>query len=197
MLILDEMIEERRKEQQKASKRGPKKASNADRSMATGRAKRDAATKARRGLTPNKKPNAMDVEREVDRQSRKTAAAKKKSQKKATGGRIAPDSTLRDKKKKKVAGKRDPPAPVFGGRMPSKKAVEAAVKGMEQAGFKVPTGHQVVMTFIPIPQQVAPQPARKSGPQKGGAGGPKGKHDSKPAGRQNKGGGRGGGRRQR
>ena len=152
----DEMIHDRRKEQQKASKRGPKKASNADRSIATGKAKREAAMKARRGLSQTKKPNAMEVEREVYRQSRKSATAKKKVEKKATGGRIAPNSSLRSKKKK---AKVDPPAAIFGGRTPSKKAVEAAVKGMKEAGFQIPAGHQLVMTFVPT---VVPENATKS-----------------------------------
>lgn len=72
----------------------------------------------------------MEIEREVYRQTRNTAAAKKKSQKKASGGRLAPDSALRSKKKKSP---KEQPAPVavFGGQVPPKKAVEAAVKGME------------------------------------------------------------------
>jgi hypothetical protein len=79
------MIKERRKEQVKP--KPLKKASNADRSIATGRAKRDVAAKARRGLAQDKKPNAMDVERETYRQARKTDNAKKAREKKATGGR--------------------------------------------------------------------------------------------------------------
>ena len=94
--------------------------------------------------------------REVYRQSRKSATAKKKVEKKATGGRIAPNSSLRSKKKK---AKVDPPAAIFGGRTPSKKAVEAAVKGMKEAGFQIPAGHQLVMTFVPT---VVPENATKS-----------------------------------
>jgi hypothetical protein len=171
------MIKERRKDQQKASKRAPKKATNSDRSIATGRAKREAAVKANRGLSQTKKPNAMEVEREVYRQSRKTAVAKKNNDKKATTGRIAPDSSLRDKKKK--AKKIDPPAAIFGGRTPSKKAVEAAIKGMESAGFRIPEGHQLMMTFIPA--AVAPMPkgntpkGKKRGPGGRGGKGNKGK----------------------
>jgi hypothetical protein len=123
------MIENRRKDQVKSKRAPPKKSSNSDRSIATGRAKREAATKARRGITQDKKPSAVEIEREVYRQTRKTATAKKKTQKKATGGRLAPDSSLRSKKKKPA--KESAPAAVFGGRVPPKKAVEAAVKGME------------------------------------------------------------------
>lgn len=157
------MIEDRRKKQAKDSKRTPKKASTADRSIATGKAKRAAAMKAKRGLTPTKAPTAMEIEREVYRQSRKTDNAKKKKENKATGGRIAPDSTARNKKKKekKATGKVDPPAAIFGGRAPPKKAIEAAIKGMEGAGFKIPKGHQMMMTFVPT--AVAPAPAPTKG----------------------------------
>lgn len=158
------MIKERRKDQKAASRKPPKKASNADRSIATGRVKREAAMKAKRGLAQSKKPNPMEVEREVYRQSRKTAAAKKANEKKQSHGRVAPNSSLREKKGK--GKKSDPPAAVFGGRTPSKKAVEAAIKGMEAAGFKVPKGHQVMMTFIPTP--TAPQTGGNKG-KKGGA----------------------------
>ena len=169
------MIKERRKDQKTASRKAPKKASNADRSIATGRAKREAAMKAKRGLAQSKKPNAMDVEREVYRQSRQTAKARKANEKKQTHGRVAPNSSLRDKKAKGKK-KNDPPAAVFGGRTPSKKAVEAAIKGMEAAGFQVPKGHQVMMTFIPTP--TAPQTTGGNKGKKGGApgkGGNKGK----------------------
>ena len=96
--------------------------------VATGRAKREAAARARRGLSQTKKPNAMEIEREVSRQVRKTNNAKKKTEKKATGGRVAPNSSLRTKKKTNA---KETPAAVFGGKTPPKKAVEAAVKGME------------------------------------------------------------------
>jgi len=175
---LDEMIADRRKEQLKASKRGPKKTSTADRSIATGRAKREAAMKAKRGMTQEKKPSAMEVEREVYRQSRKSAVSKKKAEKKATGGRMAPNSSLRDTKPKKGdAGKKQAPkvpptgaaAAVMGGRAPSKKQVEAAIKGMESIGQPVPQGHQLVLTFVPIITATKPDPKGKKGP--GGAGG--------------------------
>eukprot|EP00980_Cylindrotheca_fusiformis_P012366 scaffold3036_cov117-Cylindrotheca_fusiformis.AAC.5 len=150
---LDEMIKDRRKEQISA-KRAPRKASTSDRSIATGRAKREAAAKARRGTSQASKPNAMEIEREVYRQHRKTETAKKKSKEKASGGRLAPDSALR---KKNGPNKGAASVAIFGGRMPPKKAIEAAVKGMEGAGFKVPTGHQVVMTFIPSAASGAPE----------------------------------------
>jgi hypothetical protein len=175
------MIKERRKEQVKP--RAPKKASNADRSVATGRAKRDAAATARRGLAQEKKPNAMDVERETYRQARKTDNAKKAREKKATGGRTLPDPTPRALRRKK--GAVDPPAAIFGGRVPSRKQVEAAVKGMEAAGFKVPQGHQVMVTFVPVQAPVA-----MSNPQNAKGGKKGAKQGGRPGGNQAKGDGR-------
>jgi hypothetical protein len=168
------MIADRRKEQQKASKRGPKKASTTDRAIATGRAKRDAATKARRGLTQTKKPSAMEVDREIYRQSQKSATAKNRAENKASGGRLPPNSSLRDTKKKgdkKQAGNGpQQPQAIFGGRVPSKKQVEAAIKGMESIGQPVPPGHQVVLTFVPVIASAKPDPKGKKGkgPPQGG-----------------------------
>lgn len=163
--ILDDMIEARRKEQKKEIKRGPKKATAVERSVATGHAKREAAAKARRGLTQEKKPTKAEIEKEVNRQTQKTAAQKKKKEQKQTQGRIAPDSTGRNKAKRDRK-KADPPAAqaVFGGRAPPKKAIEAAIKGMESAGFTIPAGHQMVMTFVPF--AVAPAPTPKGGGKK-------------------------------
>ena len=184
------MIADRRKEQVKASKgRGAAKAgkaSTADRSVATGRAKREAAMKARRGMADSKKPSPMEVEKEVYRQSRKTASAKKHSERKSTGGRIAPNSSLREKKnssnKSKGQSKKSPPqqhdasaVAVFGVKTPSKKAVEAAVAGMKSAGIQIPPGHMVSITFVPVSAPAASKPdpkgKKKNANQKGGGGG--------------------------
>jgi hypothetical protein len=174
------MIADRRKDQQKNAKKGTtNQASTVDRSIATGRAKRDAAAKARRGITQQKKPSPMEVDREVYRQSRKTAVAKKTAEKKASGGRLPPNSSLRDNKAKNkpAGGKNFPPQPptgaaasVIGGRTPSKKQVEAAIKAMADIGQPVPEGHQLVLTFVPVMVPVNPQPAGKKGKGGGGPG---------------------------
>jgi hypothetical protein len=179
------MIADRRKDQAKASKgRGTKKASAADRTVATGRAKRDAAMKARRGMAQSNKPTPMEVEKEVYRQSRKTATAKKNSERKATVGRLPPNSSLRETNKNK-GQKKTPPASstaassvaVFGVKTPSKKAVEAAVAGMTSAGIQIPAGHMVSITFVPVaggvtgPPKPDPKGKKKTPPQNGGGGG--------------------------
>lgn len=186
---LDEIIADRRKEQiARASKDKTRKSAKdkknaiADRSIATGRAKRAAATRARRSLSnksDDKKPSAMEVEKEVYRQSRKTAVAKKKAEKKVTNGRLAPNSSLRDKKstRKNATNKgnaktQDPPGPLFG-RLPQRKQIKAAIQGMYDAGCPVPDGYQVVMQFSPIEEkekgkEKGNQPNKNSGNQKNG-----------------------------
>mmetsp|Transcript_26760 Transcript_26760/g.65059 ORF Transcript_26760/g.65059 Transcript_26760/m.65059 type:complete len:177 (-) Transcript_26760:4570-5100(-) len=146
------MIRDRRKTQSKAMQ-APKKISQADRSVATGRAKRDAAIKAKRGISKTKKANNMQIDQEVKRQAQKTAAAKKRSEKTVPTGRSKANKTQRKTTPKNKSKDINAPAAdavqVFGGRVPSKKAIEAALRGMKDAGFSVPPGHQVVMTFIP------------------------------------------------
>jgi hypothetical protein len=168
--LLDEIIADRRKEQVKALKQ-PKKVSTVDRSIATGKAKREAAVKAKRGLSETKKPSAMEVEREVYRQSRRTEVTKAKREQKAAGGKLPPNPILRDRKNKKKgggggnAGAPAAPSAIFGGRVPPRKAVEAAVAGMESAGFKIPDGHQVYVAFVPVPVAAEkPDPKGKRGP---------------------------------
>lgn len=129
--LKDEIIKDRRVSQQKASKRVQKKSTNSDRSIATGKAKREAAARARRGLSQKKKPDKMEVEKEVKRQTKKTNVAKKKNEKKATGGKLPPKSSARTKKKANAKEEAPVQIVVGGSRPPSKKAVEAAVKGME------------------------------------------------------------------
>jgi hypothetical protein len=174
------MIADRRKDQQKNARKGAKKASTTDRSIATGRAKRDAATKARRGLSEQTKPSAMEVDREVYRQSRKTAVAKKMAEKKASGGRLPPNSSLRDTKAKHkgtAAGKKTHPPPtgaaasVVGGKTPSKKQVEAAIIAMTDIGQPVPAGHQLVLTFVPVVTTAIPQSQPQQNHGKKGRGG--------------------------
>jgi len=144
---LDEIIAERRKEQAKASSGrggGPSNKNNSkvskkdklvDRSVATGRAKRAAAVKAKRGISNTNKPSHMDVEREAYRQSRKTTESKKKL------------VSLRGKNKKN--NNNSNVTPIFG-RMPSKKQIEAAIQGMEANKCPPPDNHTLVMQFVPV-----------------------------------------------
>jgi hypothetical protein len=175
------MIADRRKDQYKNTRNGARKPSVTDRSIATGRAKRDAAMKARRGFSEQTKPSAMEVDREIYRQSRKTVVAKKMAEKRASGGRLPPNSSLRDTKSKNKgtpAGKMSHPQPptgaaasVVGGKTPSKKQVEAAIIAMTDIGQPVPAGHQLVLTFIPVATTPNPKPQLPQAHNKKGRGG--------------------------
>lgn len=160
LLCSDQIIADRRKEQQQLSKRGPKKVGTADRAVATGRAKRDAVANARRGITETKKPDPMAVEREVYRQSRQTETAKENKEKKATGGRIAPNSTARRNRNKKEAHQGGAAPAFVVAQAPSRKVVSAAVAAMKKEGYVVPQGMQVVINVVPRPPP-AGKPAAK------------------------------------
>eukprot|EP00521_Asterionellopsis_glacialis_P009575 CAMPEP_0195280992 /NCGR_PEP_ID=MMETSP0707-20130614/478_1 /TAXON_ID=33640 /ORGANISM="Asterionellopsis glacialis, Strain CCMP134" /LENGTH=257 /DNA_ID=CAMNT_0040339827 /DNA_START=78 /DNA_END=851 /DNA_ORIENTATION=- len=196
-MSLDEMIKQRRKEQQSKSRKGAagRAPSTADRVTGTNKAKRAAAVKARRGMkaggsinnTTKPKASAMDVEREVYRQSRKTAKSKESSLRKKTGGRLPPakdSATTRRRQSQRVQDNRkkmdkqrqmnDQSKQVGNAiytwtqgtrRPPSKKAVNAAVDAMQSAGFKVPSGMQMVISFAPAPdgKNPPPQPKGKNG----------------------------------
>lgn len=186
-MSLDELIESRRKaaNASKAKQAIQKDVSNVDRSVATSRAKRNAAMNARRGLATTNKASAMDVEKEVKKQVAKStqqhAAQLKKNeaQKKQTpvsaGPRLTPQEKAAARREKRRIRKEAGAAAaagisVMGGakgdvvtltRPPSKKAVKAAVEAMRSTGFTVPEGMQMVISFAPL----------AAGAQKHGAGG--------------------------
>ena len=178
----DDMIADRRKDQSKSStgrgganrknstptKSQKKKTELADRSIATGRAKRAAATKARRGLSNTKKPTAMEIDQENYRQSRNSNASNRKQEQKSSNGRLPPNSSLRDNTKKnsnKNNNNNITVAPVSLGRIPNKKQMNAALQGMKEAGCPVPAGHTLIMQFIPALVVAAPTGKGKGGKQ--------------------------------
>lgn len=184
---LDEMIADRRKEQAKASsgrnvkKNGSnnnadtknKKQAVADRSIATGRAKRAAAIKARRGMANDSKPSAMEVEKEVYRQSRKSADSKKRAEQKKSNGRLPPNSSLRSSKKDRANKTNNSNANgavstdltgVLTGKQPRVSQIKAAIRGMEDSGCPVPPGYVLMMQFVPAAKQT-PGKGRGSGKQ--------------------------------
>lgn len=107
--------------------RNPKKTSQTDRSIASNRAKRDAAVNAKRGISKTKKATDMQIEQEVKKQAKKSAKTKKRNEKKAQRARPKTNQAT-DSRETKEDSAADA---VFGGRVPSKKAIEAAVKGMK------------------------------------------------------------------
>ena len=68
---------------------------------------------------------------------------------------------------------------------PSKKAVKAAVTAMEQKGFTIPDGMQMVISFAPAPNAAG----NKQGGQKKGGGGQQKKGGSSNSGSSQKKGG--------
>lgn len=204
-MSLDDMIASRQKKDgtRRSSRNrntvNVNKVSNADRAVGTSRAKREAALRARRGLSKSGKASQMDIEKEVQKQHKKTvldrakkvkqskrvpkssalrqerrqiarAAAKAKKEELAVKGRSVSNRTGN---KTKVAES----APL--GRPPSKKAVNAAVSAMEDKGFNIPDGYQMVISFAPTASNTVVS------------------NDSKPEGKRNtsrgrRGGGRGG-----
>mmetsp|Transcript_17342 Transcript_17342/g.24365 ORF Transcript_17342/g.24365 Transcript_17342/m.24365 type:complete len:258 (+) Transcript_17342:168-941(+) len=226
-MSLDEMIKQRRKEQQSKSRKGAagRAPSTADRVTGANKAKRAAAVKARRGMpsagtktggtnnktttTKNKpKPSAMDVEREVYRQSRKTAKSKESSLRKKSGGRLPPSKdSLGRRQSQRVSetrGKtvaqqkqRNEQSKQVGNaiytwtqgtrRPPSRKAVNAAVDAMQGAGFKVPQGMQMVISFAPAPEGKSPPPQLNKG-KNGNNNNNKGKTNNRNRNNNNRGG---------
>lgn len=128
------MIRDRRKAQTKAN-RGPAKTSQAVRSIASSRAKRDAVIKARRGMTKIKKATDMQIDQEVKRQAKKAAVANRRMEKSVVVGRPKAKANKAERKNTPKNANKDRNIPatdaVFGGRVPSKKAIEAALKGMK------------------------------------------------------------------
>mmetsp|Transcript_7865 Transcript_7865/g.18977 ORF Transcript_7865/g.18977 Transcript_7865/m.18977 type:complete len:250 (-) Transcript_7865:514-1263(-) len=116
----------------------------------------------------------MEIDKEVYRQARKTTVAKKKAEKKASNGRVAPNSSLRNRNNKNVNNKTannnnsktkiatDQSQSIVFGRMPQKKQIAAALKGMEAAGCPIPEGHQLVMQFAPSVTPQKPAKAQKN-----------------------------------
>mmetsp|Transcript_30515 Transcript_30515/g.46228 ORF Transcript_30515/g.46228 Transcript_30515/m.46228 type:complete len:229 (-) Transcript_30515:724-1410(-) len=176
---LDDMIKQRR-----TKSTNNRKASAVDKTVGRGRAKRQAAANARRGISDSKKPSKMEVDKEVKRETRRTARnAKNKPQpgRKPKSEAVIKTKAKQDKKrkqenKKKGSGDLAIPPTWIGGtrRPPSKKAVTAAVEAMKDSGFTVPKGMQMVISFAPAPNQdptISKQPARNTKGNRNNSGG--------------------------
>ena len=194
-ILSDDMIKSRRKAA--TSRRAlARKPTAADKAAGRQRATRTAKINARRGIqqTSPGKPSAMEIEREVYRQTRMNNQPKQEKTK--TGPRSQRDSAaqvkarkqLKSDKKKKAQQQKGttnnlPPTWVAGTRRPpSKKAVSAAVNAMTNAGFKVPQGMQMVISFAPAPDK-PPKSSGTANAQKGN----QNNHNKGNAGNSNKG----------
>lgn len=152
-MSLDDLIKSRRNTQPKSIK---KSVSNADKSIATSRAKRNAKMDSRRGLQTNKRPTNTQVDQEIKKQAGKTAIANAKvaSQMKHTSSNKTGQEKAAQHRQKREAIKQGKAA-IANVKPPSKKAVEAAVNAMQSAGFTMPPGQQMVISFAPIPGTAA------------------------------------------
>ena len=130
----------------------------AQRAGGRNQANRKAKTAANRGITNKTKPNSVDVDKEIYRLQRKSSGRKTNQSRngKTENGdkrrrRIPTYSKSNGKteadKKVKANTVKKPRNP------PPKKAVNAAVKAMTNAGYKVPEGLKMVITFEPDAQK--------------------------------------------
>lgn len=166
-----------------APKKVSKAVSNTDRSVAQSRAKRSAAMNNRRGMTQESKPTAMQVEKEVSKQVKKTVVAKAKKQAQTKGStkditKVSSKGAARRERSEHARAVVTARKVNNGGRdkvvsnsaltrPPSKKVVTAAVIAMEQEGFSIPEGLQMVISFAPAPGAAVAQgsPQKKRNPR--------------------------------
>jgi hypothetical protein len=183
-----------------APKSAARKVSTADKTVAKGRANRQATANARRGINTENKPSAMEVEREINRQAKMSAnnragTPKKDAQPAKTAQRTRRVADVKTKAKndvKKQETKQQekqknapaiPPTWIGGTRRPpSVKAVTAAISAMESNGFKVPKGMQMVISFAPAPESY-PAPTKSTTSKNNNSNGNKG--GNKPPQQQN------------
>uniref|UniRef100_A0A7S2W4X4 Uncharacterized protein n=1 Tax=Eucampia antarctica TaxID=49252 RepID=A0A7S2W4X4_9STRA len=167
-MSLEEIIESRRKTEAKKSKdksddkkskhtpRAPiksktvgnkSKPTTAQNTGGRNQVNRKAKTAARRGISKTYKPNSADVEREVYRQQRRAPGARPNQNTQSETGqrrrRQPPPANQNGKTEADRKVKKRNAAP------PPKKAVNAAIKAMSNAGYKVPNGMKMVISFAP------------------------------------------------
>lgn len=180
----DELIKQRNQE-----KRKERKDTLTKKSIGSSRAKRDAKTAARRGLSPRaSNVNAMDVERQVARQETRgknnggSGGGGGKGLRQQGGLRVRRSTRVRVARNVNGGFENSANGPARGGKKttktraervqankqkntvkpPSKKAVTAALRAINQSGFKTPKGMKMVISFTP---------EEKAKGQKGGGGG--------------------------
>ena len=163
----DDLIKQRTQQ-----KRKERKESLTQKSVGASRAKRDAKTAARRGLRSSAKANKMEVDKEVSRQvSRNTGGGPKKTLAQAGGLKVRRSTRVRVSNKNTANGG----ATGRGGgnaarrnaksrservkanqqkgnqkvKPPSKRAVNAALRAINNSGFKTPKGMKMVISFTP------------------------------------------------
>jgi hypothetical protein len=131
--------------------------SNADRSMGTSRAKRDAKVAARRGLRSTDKATKMEIESAVKKQANQTAIKRANQQSaqpntKRNDNKLTPKERVQAKKQQREI--RD--AGVKAAKeehttlKPTQKQIKAARKAMIEAGYQFPPKHQISVVPLPV-----------------------------------------------
>ena len=121
-------------------------------------ANRKAKTNAKRGITKTTKPNSVDVDKEIYRLQRKTSG-RKNNQTRNVNAENGDSRRRKFPTYSKSNGKTEADRKVKANTVkkprnpPPKKAVNAAVKAMTNAGYKVPEGLKMVITFEPDAQK--------------------------------------------
>jgi hypothetical protein len=199
LFLADDIIKNRRKTTTTTRRAPAGKPTAADKAMGRQRATRTATVNARRGIQTSNKPSAMEIEREVYRQSRMSTPATKSTTTPSRRNQKDSAAQVKARKQKKEQQKAGKPAqrviPVSVGgpkRAPSQKAIVAAVEAMSSKGFNVPKGMQMVISFAPAAApapapQKKPEPQKKTGPNQQGGNANKGKQNirNKGSGRRN------------
>lgn len=182
------MIKNRRKSSTTARRAPARKPTRDDKNVGRQKATRTANLNARRGIQTSNKPSAMDIEREVYRQSRKSMPAAAVATSFRRARRNPKDSTSQVKDRRVKKDQQQKPlaqkiVPVSVGGLkkpPSQTAITAAVEAMSSKGYNVPKGMQMVISFAPA---AAPAPSKKTAAQKKKA--PNNNNKSKGGGRKN------------
>ena len=186
-----------------------KKNNAAARATGRNKASRAANLAARRGLAVTKKANAMEVEKQVQRQAGRAGAAGQGGRKTTAtgkgggrgrgggggggGGRPGGPKLADVKSKVRAKGralagvaktKQQPKSTPAAAAItaPSQQAIGAAAKAMKSAGFKPPKGMQMQISFVPK-QQPQQQQQKQGGGRGGGRGGGGGNGGSRGGGR--------------
>jgi len=158
-MSLDDLIQSRRNESKERKRESVKAGitktkktpTKADAIVGKGKAKRTAAQANRRGIVSSEKPTSMQVEKETYRQQRKTQGPgrfpreAKTSQSHSEADVRSKARALQNNKRQGGSAGTDNPRP------PTKKALNAAVRAMNDAGYSVPRGMQMVVSFAPAP----------------------------------------------
>ncbi|KAL7551176.1 hypothetical protein ACHAWF_014373 [Thalassiosira exigua] len=171
-MALDDVIKSRRSDKsprrtarKNAGQRGPTAAA---RVTGQNKARRTATMAAKRGIAQSGKPNAMEVEKQVNRQQKRgvgkmTGALKsgRVGGPRSNAGRraTAPSAASVRAKARNLAGVRAQKSGQQSGgskssaggtiQAPSHQAIGAAARAMKERGFKPPKGMQMQISFVP------------------------------------------------